>query len=135
MTFVTPNASEREIFEYIFNVSAVPGDTKLHLFTAPTGSGDIDEDTVLGDLTEVVDGSYAIATLANGSFTISTTDGVTSATYPQVTFTLAGTHDIYGWYITDNSNAALLFIERFAFAPAKIIGGGTILVDIDITLD
>jgi hypothetical protein len=134
MSLVVPDVGEELLLRYIVGETA-PGDPRLKLFTNDLTP---DEDTVIGDITEAVDGGYSAITLDAGggpwAFATSGT-GVTSATYPQQTFNFVGGADIFGYFITD-SLGALMWLERFATAPKTIPGGGgPIKIDISVSLD
>ena len=123
-SIVVPNASELVLLQYLLGIAA-PGDFKLRVF-----SNDVtpDEDTVLSDLTEVVDTSYAAITLAHGTWTVSSVSGVAVGEYPQQTFTFSSTHDLYGYYVTDSAGTSLLWVQRGPYIAKLPAGGGTYLV-------
>ena len=121
---VVPNASELVLLRYLFGIVA-PGDFKLRVFTNNITP---DENTVLGDLTEVVDATYAAITLAHGTWTLSTVGGVAVGEYPQQTFSFTSTHDLYGYYVTDSAGTNLLWVQRGSCVARLPAGGGTYLV-------
>jgi len=132
MALVVPNQGEVEMLARILNKNT-PYDVELRLFV-----NDItpDENTVIGDLTESTGDGYSPQTLSGANWTISTDgSGVTTAEYPQVTFTYTGAEaNVYGYYVT--SNGVLLWAERFSDGPYTIpSGGGEIKVTPKITLD
>lgn len=111
-----------------------PTDVKLHLFTSNITPAETD---VLSTYStnEVTDASYAAKTLTGTNFTVATVSGTTTATYPRQTFTFAAAATVYGFYITNNSDTALLWVARFDAAPFNIpSGGGTIGIDPAIEL-
>lgn len=91
-----------------------------------------DNDTILADLDEPTDASYAAKTLTGSSWTINT-GVVVSASYPQQTFTFATAADVYGYFITNGTE--ILMIERFPQAPERIpTDGGSVIIDLDIVI-
>jgi len=133
MPIISPDAGEALLLSYMLNKTP-PANVRLHLFTSPTTAPT--ESILLSDITEAADASYVAPALAGASWTITTTSGVTTASYPEVTFTFAGAQSVFGYYVTDGANTTVLWIERFSGAPFTLpSGGGTIAITPKITLD
>jgi hypothetical protein len=89
-----------------------------------TNNVTISATTVIGGVTECVDGSYVAATLGSGGWSFSLVSGVEQGAYSAVNFTIGTTDTIYGYYITDYANSTLLAIEAFSGGPYSIPSGG-----------
>jgi hypothetical protein len=132
MALLVPYVGEQQLLTYMLN-KASPTDPKLHLYTnnlTPSGS----DNKV--SYTESAATGYATATLTGSNWTITTNVGVTSATYAQQTFTYSAAEpNIYGYFVTDNTNTILLWAERFTDGPYAIpSGGGSVKVTPTIQL-
>ena len=129
---VCPDVGEVLLLKYALNHTEATN-VVLHLYTndyTPI------EGSVIGGFTECTASGYFAKTLTGTSFTVSTTEGVTTAEYAQQTFTLTGTSTDYGYYITNNAGSQVLWAERFSDAPHSIpSGGGTEKVTVKITLE
>jgi len=135
MALVCPNSSELLLLKYIVGLVAA-GNPVLHLY----GGDDVPihepgEDTVIGSLTEILTSTgYAPVTLTSSSWTVEQSGSVTTAVYPEQTFTFTGTAAAHGYYVTDTAGA-LLWVEMFSGAPFDIPdGGGTISITSKLTL-
>jgi len=120
MALTVPDVGEVLTLSYIVN-KATPSNVKLHLFS---NNATISDSTVLGDLTECAISGYSAITLTGSSWTVATNTGTTSATYAQQTFTLTGSGNVYGYYVTDNAGTGLLWVEKFTDAPHTFPSGG-----------
>ena len=129
---VCPDVGEVLLLKYALNHTDATN-VKLHLYTndyTPI------EGSVIGGFTECTADGYEAIALTGSSFTVESSAGTTTATYAQQTFTLTGESTDYGYYITDNSSAQVLWAERFSDAPHSIpSGGGTEKVTVKITLE
>jgi hypothetical protein len=119
---VIPNEGEVKLLEYMLNVTPAE-DQILKLF-----NNDVTPDlsTTIGDLTEPsTTTGYGDITLVPGDWTISTVDEVTTAEQPTQTFTFTETETIYGYYVVNDAQDTLLWIQRADFAPSTFpsIGG------------
>jgi hypothetical protein len=88
---------------------------KIHLYTnnhAPAAS-----DTLAGNYVECADASYAAVALTAGSWVFTSPGGVTTATYPAITFNFAASATIYGYYVTDTASTKVVWAEEFTGAP------------------
>lgn len=98
--------------------------------TAPTGGRNLTlrlfannvtpaSDSTASTFTEAAGGGYAAITLTDGSWTVSTADGIAQAVYAARTWTLTGAlttnPGIFGYYIT-NADGTLVTAERLAAA-------------------
>lgn len=98
----------------VFLGVVAPAALHLHLFKSNTT---VDTDTVLGDLTEADFAGYAVQTLSfpGGSFVAS---HIATNQADPATFTIsAGTQNIYGWYLTDDTDTILITSQRDPAAP------------------
>lgn len=111
-----------------------PDDVILHLYTNNKTPAEDDE---VADYTESTGSGYSSETLTGSSWSVSTSGGVTTGEYPQVTFTYTGAEpDIYGYYVTDNAGSILLWSERFSDGPYAIpSGGGSVKISPKIELE
>ena len=62
-----------------------------------------------------------------GDWTISSENGVTTATCPEVDIDVEGTVSLYGYYAWDSDNDRFLWAERFQAAPYNYGSGGGVL--------
>lgn len=72
---------------------------------------------------------YSDAALTTGSWVISTTGGVMTATYPSFTFNFnsyGGGTTIYGYIFVDTTSSTLLAAELFGTSYAVPSGGGSL---------
>lgn len=125
MSLVIPDVGEVEMLKRILNNSAT-GNVVLKLYSNdPT----INDNLVLGGLTECAITGYSKIALAGASWTISTVAGVSSADYAQQTFTLTGSGVVNGYYIVNSGENVLMWAERFSGAPYNLPqDGGSVKV-------
>lgn len=126
MALVTANEGEVAMLELIMASSPV-----LHLYTNNVTPGATD---TVSTYTEEDDASYAEVTLSGGSWTIETSGGEGTATYPQVAISIATTTTIYGYYVTNSAGTTLLWAERFSSPSTYGVDGGTVNVNPKFTL-
>jgi len=126
---LVPDEGEVNLLSHALNKIA-SADVKLCLFTnnyTPV------EGSVYADFTEAVAAGYARITLTGASWTITTTTGVTTATYAQQTFTLTAASTNYGYFVINNAGDKVLWAERFSDAPHTIpSGGGTEKITVNL---
>ena len=76
--------------------------------------------------TEAAGGGYSAKTLSNGSWTVTTANDPSDATYAKQTFTFTGalTDDatIYGYYVT-NDDSVVLWAEKFSTPFTPVANG------------
>lgn len=121
MAFTVPDVGEVQLLKRLLGIGGTTnGSLTLRLYeNDPT----IDENTVIGMLTECTAAGYAAITLTAASWAVPTTvSGQTSTSYPQQTFNFTGAATVYGYYITDGS--VLVLVERFTSAPFVVPGAG-----------
>jgi hypothetical protein len=121
MAMIIPDQGEAVFLANCVNKTA-PSNLLLKLYT---NDEVIDEDSVIGDLTECAVTGYGEKTLTGANWTVATVIGVTSATFAKQTFTLSASCTIYGWYIVNNAKTALMAGKRFD-VPVVIVESGTI---------
>lgn len=133
MALLVPDVGEVELLSRMVNLNA-PDDCILHLYTNNLTPAEGDTE---GLYTESTGTGYSAITLTGASWTVSTTGGVTTGSYPQVTFTYTGAEpNIYGYYVTDNAGTLLLWSERFSDGPYAIpSGGGSVKITPKIELE
>jgi hypothetical protein len=131
MALVIPDVGEVVLLSNMLNKVA-PTNTVLRLYSnnlTPSST------TVLGDITQVTATGYSAITLTAATWTVATTLGVTTASYPEQTFNITAAATVFGYYIT-NVGGDLLWIERFTAAPFQLPGsGGQILITAQISLN
>jgi hypothetical protein len=131
MSLLVPNEGEVQILGVAINNVANENLT-LKLFKTnviPT------EASTAASFTEVTAAGYAAIALTKGSWTIATVADVTTATYPEQTFTLTAASDCYGYYIVGATSGKLYWAENFGTDYAVPTGGGVIKFTAKITLD
>lgn len=117
MALVVPHVGEVQVLAVLLNQTTQQNVT-LHLYqndVTPTDS------VTLGDLTECTYPGYAAHVLAGANWSISTTNGTTTASYPeQVVPCTADTpaQTVYGYYLTQGGT--LVWAERFTDGPIVI---------------
>lgn len=134
MSIVFPNDAEVLLLKYMLNHTSAT-DTKMHLYTSNITPAESD---VIGDYTpnEASDGSYTPASLTGASWTFSSVGGTTTASYAQQSFSFSSSANVYGYYVTDNSDTNLLWAERFNVAPFQIPSeGGEIAITPELELE
>ena len=133
MSLVVPNAGELIILQYMVNKTD-PGDLILHLYS---NDQSLVEGTVVGNLSENTEDGYVKATLAGADWsTALVSTNTATASHTEKTFAFTAGATVYGYYVTDNSEATLLWAERFSGAPFVLpSGGGTIAITPKVTLD
>lgn len=132
MTILIPNASEVKLLEFALGFST-PGNQQLKLFVNNVTVGDTD---TAATYTEMSTLGYAAKTLTKGSWSISSSSNVGTATYAQQTWTFtAGTAVVvYGYYIIDTTTGTLLWAENFVTPKTAQYNGDQILITPTITL-
>lgn len=86
-----------------------------------------------GHFTELTTSGYGGIALSGGSWTVTDTAGVLTATYPQQTFTLTGSATIYGYYVTDSGKTKVYWAELIAGGPLSYSGaGGLVYLSIEV---
>lgn len=126
MSLRFPDAGEVAALKAMLNHTSM-GDVKLHLYK---NNVTIDEDTLIGDVTECDETGYAAVTLTGASWTVVTGAGnITTATYAEQTFTFTEAATVYGYYVTNNAETILAWIEEFTSGPYVLpASGGNIAV-------
>jgi len=120
MSAVMPDEGLQRLLEFALNKSS-QGNLKLHLFKnnyTPVGG------SVLSNFTEVTLTGYAAVTLTGSSWSIAVASNVVTASYAAQTFTFSATGEtVYGYYVTDNGTAKVLWAELLG-TPYVVPGGG-----------
>lgn len=82
------------------------------------------ETTTEAAVTEAVGNGYTAKPLAGGSWTISGSSP-TQAAFAQQIFTFTGAlGNVYGYYVTRDSDSKLMFAEKFTDGPYNIVNNG-----------
>jgi len=131
MALLVPDVSEVILLETMLNKTAATN-VKLKLYINDRTPAEGDN---VGSYTESTGAGYAAVTLTGASWTVAT-NGTTTAEYAQQTFTYTGVEaNIYGYYVTNNSGAQVLWAERFTDGPYSIpAGGGSVKITPEIEL-
>jgi hypothetical protein len=124
MSLFVPDASRRELLKWLLGIVSETSYTYgIYTNNHTPVAGD-----TLSNYTESTDPSYVAAAITQSSWSVATAGGVTTATYPQVTYTFANAGSFYG-YIVYDSTPNLLWVEVFAGGPIVFAtGGGQILL-------
>lgn len=87
--------------------------------------------SVAGSFTEVVGGGYAAKPLTFANWVIAS-GAPSTASYPAQTWTFTGPTNapgnVYGYYVTRDSDGLLLWAERFVAVPFVPVAGSVITV-------
>jgi hypothetical protein len=107
--------------------NASPTNVRLNLYTNDKTPSESD---ALTHYTAAAVSGYTQKELAGSQWTFATTASTSAASYARQTFSFSTSSNVYGWYITDVTNATIIWAERFTGAPYQIpSGGGTIDID------
>lgn len=122
MALVLPDQGEVIVLSLLVNkTSSISQENlKLRLYKSNTTPSEshTESDYTVADFT-----GYADATLTGSSWTVASSGGVTTAEYPQVTFTSSANsqnQSIYGYYVVQASSGKLVYAERFSDGPYVI---------------
>lgn len=116
-----------QILTSYFNKSQPAGGNNLTLCLFVNDMTPSDTNTS-ASFTEPTGGGYATKTLTAGSWTVTTTGGISQAAYAQQTFTFTGALDgaasIYGYFVKD-ADGEVIFAERATASWAPVENGDT----------
>lgn len=91
--------------------------------------------SVIGDITEATDSTYAPIDLVGATWVLTDSGGITTATYPQQSFTFtSGGETVYGFYLVGSSSTTTMYFGQLAAAPFLIPTGGAV-VKVDLVLN
>jgi hypothetical protein len=133
-SIVVVNAGENAFLVLITNV-----DMTLRLYQNNVTSGLTEaqiEALVVSAFTEATFAGYAAVSMATAWTT--TAGNPSEATRPQVTFTRTSTgavQNVFGYYVTRNSDGVLMWFEHFDAAIPVEINGDAVIVTPRLTLD
>lgn len=120
MTLRIPNEGEGKLLEFALGKSSQET-LVLRLFSSNTTPADTD---TTATYTEVSGNGYAAKSLTGSSWTV-TPGAPSSATYPTQTFTFTGAAgNVYGYFVTSQSSAKVLWAERFSDGPYNVTASG-----------
>lgn len=129
MALKVPDVGEKELLSRAVTYEG----SKLILYT---NNYVCTETSVIGDFTECAVAGYAQASLASGSWNVTTTTNITTVNYAQQTFSPTTAVSVYGYAVTNSAKSIVLWAEQFTGAPFVIpAGGGTINVTLSMTVD
>lgn len=115
MSLIVPDEGEQVLIRRMLK-PAVGDDLALHLRTFQNNLIP-NKETVIGDVVESTYAGYAMKPLLpSGWATPIEVGGVAQMTWAAGFLSwlaTAGTQDVYGYYVTDNTDTTLLWIERF----------------------
>lgn len=132
MSLVIPNISDELILGLILGQKTASPQQYLRLYKndhVPT------RNTTLLNLTEADASGYHEIILNQSSWNIQTISGVTSASYPDQTFTLEERASVYGYYVVSIIDTVeyLMWVERFSNAPFQFpAAGGSVAITLNI---
>jgi hypothetical protein len=132
MTLIIPSISDETILKFIFGKISASETQTLRLFA---NNHNPSKNTTLSNLSEANQSGYNSINLNASNWVVVTTGGVTTALYPESTFTFTGSAQVYGYYVTTNvgGNNYLLWVEKFTNAPFTLpSNGGSISVNLNI---
>jgi len=132
MTLIIPSISDETILKFIFGKLSAPETQTLRLFT---NNHNPSKNTILSNLSEATQPGYTSKNLNSSDWVVVTTGGITTALYPELIFTFTGPAQVYGYYVTTNSNGInyLMWVEKFTNAPFILpTSGGSISVSLNI---
>lgn len=116
MSLVLPAQGESAMLTAFF-----AGNMTLHLYT--NNYTPVKATTELS-VTEASGNGYATKALTGGAWTQSGS-APTQAAYAQQTFTFTGPlGNVYGYYVTRDSDSKLQFAERFSDGPYNVVNNG-----------
>jgi hypothetical protein len=125
MSFITTNLGDVLLLKYMLN-NTTPTNPRLHLYTNNITPSTSD---VLSLYTESVATGYSVKELGGTFWTFATVSGTSTASYATQTFSYSTTDTLYGYYLTDQSVATLIWAEKFSGGPFTLpSGGGTITI-------
>lgn len=131
MALIATNEAEILLLQIIVNM-VDNGDQVLHLYTNDVTPTDA---TLQAGLTESTEAGYAPITLVGSSWTTTQVGGLTTAEYPESTFSYTTAASVYGYYVTSTSDE-IMWVERFSGAPFQLPdSGGDIAITCKLTLD
>lgn len=133
MGLLAPDVGEAQLLKVALG-KATPENQTLKLFTNDKTPAEGD---VAGDYTEASGNGYSAKTLTGTSWTVATSEGVTTGEYAEQEFTFSGAlGDVYGYFVVGATSGILLWAERFAGAPFNVKGATTpIKITPKITLE
>lgn len=133
MALVVPNVGEEEMLNRILNIGTPTTGETVHLYTGVTV---VDEDTVIGDFTELTTGASGnpVAVAASGWGVVAGEPSVATATQIDFAFTAGTSRVCNGYYVTDSSGE-VLWAEEFTDGPYNVPdAGGNIFITPKIEL-
>ena len=135
MALVVPQEAERNLLNIITN-KASSSNLRLHLYESPITAPD--ETTALVSITEATGSGYdGPKDMPPANWSVSTDGGGDSeAEHDPIVFNYTGSKSVYGYFVTDNADNYLLWVEEFAGAPFVLpAGGGTITITSKVQVD
>jgi hypothetical protein len=135
MALLVPDAAEVVWLKAVINHTA-PQNLVLKLFKNNHTPAEGDTEA---DYTEADFSGYAALTLTGSSWSVSSSGGVTTASYAQQTFTSdadQSTQSVYGYYLVQASSGKIMWAEKFTDGPYPIsFNGDDIKVTPKVTLE
>jgi len=133
LTLLVPDAGEVQLLTMALSKATVETQT-LKLFVndyAPV------EGSIASNFTEMSTCGYVAKTLDRASWSTSSAGGVTTASYPQQTwtFTAGGPTTVYGYFIVETTSGIILWAELFESPQVIQNTGDQILLTPKFTLE
>ena len=120
MSLVVPDQGEGIALSYLVNKSS-PSDLTLRLYTNNGTPGESDTESTY---TEASGSGYSAINFTGASWTV-TTGAPSNVAYAQQEFTFTGAlGNVYGYYVTRQSDSKLIWVERFSDGPYNITATG-----------
>lgn len=131
MALLVPNEGEVQILGIAIN-NVANENLLLKLFATNVTPAEADTSA---SYTEVTATGYSAITLTKGSWSIANVGGVTTATYPEQTFTMTSATNCYGYYVVGATSGKVFWAESFGSNYAIPSGGGSIKITPKVTLE
>lgn len=119
MALTVPDIGERALLDMMLS-DASPAAQELKLYSAVSPA--IGESSVAGDFTAATFTGYAKKAMARATWGAAATSGATSKTYPLQSWSPLSSQTILGYYITEATDADLLWAEAYASSRALVSG-------------
>jgi hypothetical protein len=131
MTLQATNEGDVLLLKYCLNNVAQANPT-IRLFTNNISPAKTD---TIATYAECSATGYTAIGLTGASWSVSTAGSTTTATYPEITFSMTASVGVYGYYVTNAGKTTTLWSEAFGQVENIPSGGGAILLTPKIVLN